>query len=81
MGVVRQRHVQDALPTRTETRAHLQVAVWAPGPVWTGAENLSHIGIRSPDRPALSELLYRLRYPGPRRNGTRVTRSQASGVV
>jgi hypothetical protein len=23
---------------------------WAPGPVWTGAENLASIGIRSPDR-------------------------------
>ena len=39
----------------------------APRPVWTGTENLAPppIGIRSPDRPALSELLYRLRYPGP----------------
>ena len=25
------------------------------------------IGIRSPDRPARSELLYRLSYPGPRK--------------
>jgi len=31
---------------------------------WTGAENLaSPTGIRSPDRPALSQSLYRLRYP------------------
>ena len=37
---------------------------WAPGPVWKGAENLAPIGIRSPDRPVRSELLYRLRYPG-----------------
>ena len=37
-------------------------------PVWTGAENLAHTGIRSPDRPARSELLYRLRYLGPRAN-------------
>jgi hypothetical protein len=29
-------------------------AGWAPGPVWTGAENLAPIGIRSPDRPARS---------------------------
>jgi hypothetical protein len=34
------------------------------GPVWTGAENLASIGIRSPDRPARSESLYRLSYPG-----------------
>ena len=38
---------------------------WAPGPVWTGAENLAPTGIRSPDRPARSESLYRLSYPDP----------------
>jgi len=38
---------------------------WAPGPVWTGAENLAPTGIRSPDHPASSEMLYRLSYPGP----------------
>ena len=43
----------------------LQEAGWATGPVWTGAENLSPTGIRSPDRPARSESLYRLSYPGP----------------
>jgi hypothetical protein len=43
-----------------------QKAGWAPGPVWTGAENLAPTGIRSPNRPARSESLYRLRYPGPR---------------
>jgi len=31
--------------------------------VWTGAENLAPTGIRSPDRPARSKSLYRLRYP------------------
>ena len=36
---------------------------WAPGPVWTGAENLAPTGIRSSDRPAHSHSLYRLRYP------------------
>jgi hypothetical protein len=35
------------------------------GPVWTGAENLTSTGIQSRDRPARSESLYRLRYPGP----------------
>ena len=34
---------------------------WAPGPVWTGAENFAHNGIQSADRPARNELLYRLR--------------------
>jgi len=37
--------------------------MWAPGPFWTSVENLAHTRIRSPDRPARSELLYRLRYP------------------
>ena len=43
----------------------VQEAGWAPGPVWTGAENLAPTGIRSPDRPAGSESLYRLSYRGP----------------
>ena len=38
----------------------LQEAGWALCPVWTGAENLAPTGIRSPDRPARSQLLYRL---------------------
>ena len=38
---------------------------WAPGHVWMGAENLAHTGFRSADRPARSESLYRLSYPGP----------------
>jgi hypothetical protein len=39
-------------------------AGWASEPVRTGAENLSPTGVRSPDRPARSKSLYRLRYPG-----------------
>jgi len=35
---------------------------WAPGPVWTGVENLVPTRIRSLDRPARSQSLYRLRY-------------------
>ena len=38
-------------------------AGWASGPVWTGAENLAPTGIRSPERPARRQSLYRLRYP------------------
>ena len=38
---------------------------WAPGPLRTGMKNLAPTGIRSPDRSARSELLYRLRSPGP----------------
>ena len=43
----------------------VQEAGWAPGPAWTGAENLASTGIRSPDRPARSESLYRQSYSGP----------------
>jgi hypothetical protein len=44
----------------------VQEAGWAPGPVWTDAENATFTGNRSPDRPARSESLYRLNHPGPR---------------
>ena len=37
----------------------VQEAGWAPGPVWTGAENLAPTGIRTPDPPARSQSLYR----------------------
>ena len=46
----------------------VQEAGWAPGQMWTNAENLTPTGIRSPDRPARSESLYRQRYPGARKN-------------
>jgi hypothetical protein len=36
---------------------------WAPGPVWTGAENLAPTVIRSPGRPNRNQSLYQLRYP------------------
>jgi len=38
-------------------------AGWAPGSVWTGAENLALTWIRYPDRPARSQSLYRVSYP------------------
>ena len=40
----------------------LQEAGWAPGPVWTGGISRPHRN-SIPDRPARSQLLYRLRYP------------------
>jgi hypothetical protein len=49
----------------TDTVRIVQEGGWAPGPVRTGAENLALTGIRSPDRPARSESLYRLSYRGP----------------
>jgi hypothetical protein len=39
----------------------VQEAGWAPGPVWTGGKSRP-TGIRSPDRPARSQSLYRLNY-------------------
>jgi hypothetical protein len=47
----------DPVPIVQETK-------WAPGTVWTDARNLTLTGIQSPDRPACSESLYRLRNPG-----------------
>ena len=41
----------------------VQEAGWAPGSVWTGAENLAPTGIQSLDLPARSESLYQLHYP------------------
>ena len=40
-----------------------QEAVWGPGLVLTGAENLSYTEIRSQDRPSRSQSLYQLSYP------------------
>jgi hypothetical protein len=46
---------KDPVPT-------VQEAGWAPGLVWTDAENLAQTGIRSPERAARSQSLYRLSY-------------------
>ena len=43
----------------------VQEAGWAPGPAWTGADNLAPTRIPSPDRPTRSESLYRLSDRGP----------------
>ena len=59
-----QRHAPAAFPPEKEPVPIVQEAEWAPGPVWTGVEFLALTGIRSPDRPARSESLYRLSYPG-----------------
>ena len=58
-----QLHAPAALPPKKDPVPVVQEAGWAPGPVWTGAENLAVIGIRSLDLQALSESLYRLSYP------------------
>ena len=41
----------------------LQKAGWPPGPVWTGGKSRPHRD-SIPDRPARSQSLYRLSYPG-----------------
>ena len=40
----------------------VQEAQWAPGSVWTGEKSRPHRD-SIPDRPARSQLLYRLSYP------------------
>jgi hypothetical protein len=40
----------------------VQEAGWAPGPVWTGAENLASTGIRSRTVQPVAQSLYRLSY-------------------
>ena len=65
MGVGGQRHAPAALPPGNDSVPIIQEAGWAPRTVWTGAENLAFTGIRSTDRPACIESLYRLSYPGP----------------
>jgi hypothetical protein len=47
------------------TGTHCTQAGWAPRPVWTAAENFVLTGIRLPDHPSYSELLFRLRQPRP----------------
>ena len=37
-------------PRERDSALIVQEAGWAPGPVWTGAENLAPIGIRPKDR-------------------------------
>ena len=64
-GVDSQRYDPAALPPG-KTRYSLYRRFGGPqGPVWTGAENLAPTAIRSSDRPALSQSLYQLSYPGP----------------
>ena len=63
-GVGGQRHFPAALPTGKTRNPLYRGLSKSPGPVWTGTENLASTGIRPPDRPARSESLYRLSYPG-----------------
>ena len=62
-GVRSQRHAPALFTPRKDLVPIVQEAGWVPGPVWTGGENLASTGIRSPDRSARSQSLYRLSYP------------------
>jgi len=55
-----QRHVPTAFHPERDPVPTVQKAGWAIGRGWMGAENVAHAGIRSLDRPAHSESLYRL---------------------
>ena len=63
MRVGGQQHSPAASTPAKDPVPIVQETGWAPGPVWTSAENLAPTGIRSPDRPARSQSLYRLSYP------------------
>ena len=71
MGVGGKRHAPAALSPRKALVSIAQEAGWAPGLVWTAAENLAPIMARSLDRPAHSQSLYRWRYLSPQ-NSTKV---------
>ena len=60
MGVAGQRHAPADFPPGKDPVPIVQEDGWATGPGWTGVESLAPTGIRSPDRPARSESLYRL---------------------
>ena len=57
-----QRHTPAALPL-VRPGVHCIGGWVVPGPVWTGAENLARTELRSPDRLARRESLFRLCYP------------------
>jgi hypothetical protein len=48
-------HAPAALSRERNPATIAQEVGWAPGPVWTGAENLASTGIRSPDRPNVTQ--------------------------
>jgi len=57
-----QPHTPAASTPRKDPIPIVQETGWAPGPVWTGGKFRPHRD-SIPDRPALSQSLYRLSYP------------------
>jgi hypothetical protein len=64
MRVNGQRHTPATLLPERDPVLTVQEAEWTPGTVWTGAEGSIPTVIRFPDRPAHSDLLYQIHYPG-----------------
>ena len=64
MGCVADPTPQPLYRRERDTVPIVQEAGWAPGPVWRGAEHFAPTGIRSPERRARSDSLYRLSYRG-----------------
>ena len=60
-GVSGHRHATSVLHPRKDPIPIVQDTGLAPGPAWTGVENLTPTGIRSSDSPAGSDSLYRQR--------------------
>jgi hypothetical protein len=65
MGVGDQRHAPAASSPGKGSGTHFTESWVGPRVCLDGCENIASTGIRSPDRPAISELQYRLRHPGP----------------
>ena len=65
MGWVVNATPQPLYPRERNQVPIVQEAGWAPGPVWTGAQNLDPTRSRFPDPPACGKSLYRLSYRGP----------------
>ena len=51
-------HTSATLPWERDPAPLVQAAGWGPGLIWMGADNLTPTRIRSPDRPADSELQF-----------------------
>jgi hypothetical protein len=64
MAVGGQLHAPAALTPGKRPGTHF-IGGWVEVGGLDGCGNLGPTGVRSPDRPACSESLYRLSYPGP----------------
>jgi hypothetical protein len=67
MEVGSQRRATEAVPPGKIPGNHC-AGGWVSGLVSTDLDNLAPAEIRSPERPARSESLYRLSYPGTRQH-------------